>query len=102
MNPNPNHNHNHTPTPTRTRTPTRTPNPTPNPNPTPRQVWSSDAETEQCTCPLRPGGKGGGAPPGWRYNCSTYLPLLRRSLAPWHDGNVTATMLDFAFDHAMV
>ena len=98
----------------------------------PRRVWSCDADAEQCTCPLRAGGrgggkggggggghgggarrrggagkgggggKGGGAPPGWRYNCSTYLPLLRRSLAPWHDGNVTATMLDFGFDHSMV
>ena len=44
----------------------------------PRRVWSSEAETEQCTCPLRPGGKGGGVPPGWRYNCSTHLPMHRR------------------------
>ena len=49
-------------------------------------------------CPLR---EGRPAPAGWRYNCSTYLPLLRRSLSPWHDGNITATMLDFGFDHAM-
>ena len=29
------------------------------------------------------------------------MPLLRKAFAPWHEGNVSATALDFAFDHAM-
>ena len=68
----------------------------------PRRVWAYKAD-EPCACPVRGGGGGGGRQPpsGWRYNCSAHVPLLQTSLAPWHDANVTATMLDFAFDHAM-
>ena len=30
-----------------------------------------------------------------------YVPLLRKAVAPGHEGNISATALDFAFDHAM-
>ncbi|KAL1518865.1 hypothetical protein AB1Y20_003142 [Prymnesium parvum] len=56
--------------------------------------------------PLAAGGAGGRCPlrrppEGWAYNASEYAPLVRRSLGPWHEGNITAAMLDFAFDESM-
>ena len=50
-------------------------------------------------CPLRPGGV---APPaGWSYNASAYAPLVRRSLAPWYDGGLSATAIDLAYFREM-
>jgi len=37
----------------------------------------------------------------WRYNCSDYADLISRSLLPWHEGNISATLLDMAFDPSM-
>ena len=63
-----------------------------------RALAPERAAAATCACPLR---RPTGAPAGWSYNCSDYVPLLRKAFAPWHEGNVSATALDFAFDHAM-
>lgn len=47
-------------------------------------------------CPLRRAAAAG-APEGWRYNASLYASQVRRALAPWYDGGVTATAVDVAF-----
>ena len=40
-------------------------------------------------------------PSAWSYNASRYAPLIRRSLAPWYDGQVTASAVDMAYWHEM-
>ncbi|KAL3927726.1 MAG: hypothetical protein SGPRY_002690 [Prymnesium sp.] len=52
------------------------------------------SESRPRTCPLR------STVAGWVYNTTLYEPLIRRSLGAWHEGGITAAMLDFAFDHA--
>ena len=47
----------------------------------------------QCTCPV----SSGGAPRGWVHNCSLWAPIIAHNLAPWESGNLSATILDFAF-----
>ena len=63
------------------------------------------ARSGGCQCPIRSGGFRGGAgvspPAGWRYNCSLWAPLIDEYLSPWHEGNVSATVLDMAFWRAM-
>ena len=51
-------------------------------------------------CPLTPRGRAS-APRGWKYNTSAYAGLVRRSLAPWYDGGLSATAVDLAFFDAM-
>jgi hypothetical protein len=48
-------------------------------------------------CPVR----SGGGPSGWRYNSSLWAPLIDTYLAPWREGNITATILDMAFWRTM-
>ena len=59
-----------------------------------RPLLSSAHQLSRCPLQAR-------QPNGWGYNASIYEPLIRRSLMPWHEGNVSATMLDFGFDRAM-
>ena len=46
-------------------------------------------------CPLLR--KPDGTPSGWVYNATLWAPLIDAYLAPWREGNVSATMLDLAF-----
>ena len=55
------------------------------------------AANGRCKCPLTRAQ----APSGWEYNCSLWAPLIDRYLAPWAEGNVTATVLDMAFWKAL-
>ena len=50
------------------------------------------AKQQQCPLHHRPG-----APSGWQYNTTLWAPLIDMYLAPWSEGNITATMLDMAF-----
>ena len=65
----------------------------------PRALLSSDDWPR--VCPLKAGRGTERVPRDWEYNASTYEPLIRRSLRPWHEGNISATMLDFGFDRSM-
>ena len=49
-------------------------------------------------CPLRTDAT---PPASWAYNASAYGPLIRRALAPWYDGHLSATAVDIAFWHEM-
>ena len=49
---------------------------------------------QQQQCPVR---SRAGAPPGWAYNTTLWAPLIDAYLAPWSEGNISATMLDMAF-----
>lgn len=45
------------------------------------------------TCPIQRGG----GPSGWKYDPALWAPLIDAYLAPWADGNLSATVLDMAF-----
>ena len=56
--------------------------------------------SEAAVCPLLPAARKH-VPAGWLYNTSIYAPLVKRALAPWYDGGVSATAVDLAFFHEM-
>ena len=57
------------------------------------------AMSGRAECPLRRIGTRGSRPPpaGWAYNATAYASLVRRSVAPWYDGELSATAVDLGF-----
>ena len=45
-------------------------------------------------CPLLPAAR---PPPDWAYNSTRYAGVISQHLAPWQEGNLTATAVDMAF-----
>ena len=57
---------------------------------------SEAALSGNARCPLLPAASAQ-APAGWKYNASAYASIIRKALAPWYDGDVSATAVDIAF-----
>ncbi|KAL1518452.1 hypothetical protein AB1Y20_002744 [Prymnesium parvum] len=56
---------------------------------------AANALSAAARCPVRP--SAAAAPAGWAYNASSFAALVRRSLAPWHGGGLSATAVDVAY-----